>query len=488
MKEILIDGKKHRVSDDVTYSDLAKKYYTGDSKVILVSTNGRLRELYHKAEEDGEVSFVTMEDPAGHMTYRRSLRFLMECAARDLFDEKEPSTVRILFSMDNSYYCEVFTGDKRIDVSDEFCVSLRSSMEDLCRQNLPITKKSVHFRDAIDDFNGMGLKDKAHLFSFRRTSRMNVYTLNGYEDYLYGYMVTDTGELSVFDIQKYEDGFLLVYPKRKVDKEKTSPPNLRPKLFSLSLSATKWASGMDVATIAQVNEKIVDGSMGYMVLAQDAVMEKQIADIAHMIIDSGKKIVLIAGPSSSGKTTFSHRLSIQLYAAGIHPHPIALDDFFIDRDKMVPLPDGSLDFEDIKAVDVDGFNETALKLLSGQEVMMPTYDFVNGKQEFLGNTLKIGRDDIIVAEGIHALNPDFSYRLPDDDKFKIYISALTSLKSDEHTPVSTRDIRLIRRIVRDNRTRGHGPLSTFARWESVRSGEERHIHTRKMQMSCSIHR
>ena len=303
----------------------------------------------------------------------------------------------------------------------------------------------------------------------------NIYSLKNFDDYYYGYMADTTGAIPVFDLIPYGGGFMLLLPRR------SSPDRLeafrpREKLFRSLMESENWGRDLNIAAIGDLNNRIINEGVEKLVLVQEALHEGRISAIARQIKErEGVKFVMIAGPSSSGKTTFSHRLSIQLTALGLRPHPIALDDYFLNREDT-PLDEyGEKDYESIRALDVEGFNRDMTALLEGKEVAMPTFNFVTGKREYKGNTLCLGEEDILVIEGIHGLNDELSHALPLESKFKIYISALTSLNVDEHNWIPTTDLRLIRRIVRDARTRGNTAAQTIARWDSVRRGEEKNI-------------
>ena len=345
----------------------------------------------------------------------------------------------------------------------------------MTNQNYPIKKTTLETSVAIDRFKKHKMNDKVKLFKYRRNSRVNVYSLNGFEDYFYGYMVPSTGYIKNFQLYQYDDGFVLQLPTFENPNEvpQFSPQN---KVYNVLRESSKWGEMLDIDTVGALNEHIACGSIEDMILVQEAIAEKQIGDIAEEIKRRGNvKYVMIAGPSSSGKTTFSHRLSIQLRAIGLKPHPIAVDDYFVNRDMTPRDEDGNYDYEVLEALDVEQFNKDMIALGNGETVDMPKYNFVSGKREYKGNKLKLGKDDILVIEGIHCLNDKLSYSLDKDSKFKIYISALTSLNIDEHNRIPTTDGRLIRRIVRDARTRGTSAEETIERWPSVRNGEENYI-------------
>ncbi|MBO7335746.1 MAG: nucleoside kinase, partial [Lachnospiraceae bacterium] len=336
-------------------------------------------------------------------------------------------------------------------------------------------KRSVNTSDAKKMFHDRKMFDKENLLNYRRVSRTNIYSIENYEDYFYGYMPTSTGILRYYDLFAYDDGFILMVPS-------SSEPNVVPefeekkRFFACLKETDEWGAIMGIKTVASMNDCIRDGNIGDTILVQEAFMEKKIGDIAQQIKErEGVKFVMIAGPSSSGKTTFSHRLSIQLRTLGLKPHPIGVDDYFKNREDTPKAPDGSYNFECLEAIDVAQFNEDMSRLLKGERVELPTFNFKLGVREYRGNYKQLGPDDLLVIEGIHGLNDALSYELPVESKFKIYISALTQLNVDEHNRIPTTDARLIRRIVRDARTRGASAQKTISMWPSVRAGEEENI-------------
>ena len=347
-------------------------------------------------------------------------------------------------------------------------------MKELVREDISIDKRSISSEEARVKFASMGLREKVKLLNYRRVSRINLYNLAGYYDYYYGYMPSSTGYLKAFDLVRYDDGFVLVVPNRK-DMDAPILYEAPEKLYRVLRKGEDWGGMMEINCVGDINRVITEGGINDLMLVQEALMEKEIADIAQQIIKEDKRVVLIAGPSSSGKTTFSHRLSIQLRAHGMHPHPIAMDNFFKERSETPRDEDGNFDFECLEAMDLDLFGSKISELLLGKEVDMPRFDFNLGKKVYNGDKLRLNEGDVLVCEGIHALNPKMSETLPDDAKFKIYISALNMLNVDEHNRIATTDGRLLRRIIRDARTRGNDARRTISMWPSVRRGEERNI-------------
>lgn len=449
----------------------AEEYQTSeDDDIILALYNGKLMELNRIVPEDGEVIFLTTADKNGRRAYRRSVVFLMQRALMGLYPEGDVDIV-VNHSLGQGYYCQV---KGNVSVDDVFLANLKAEMLDLVEKDLPLTKKSVKTEEARKLFAERGMHDKENLMKYRISSNTNVYELDGCIDYFYGYMAPSTGRLKYFDLYPYDEGFVLQFPDKDTKKVADFEPANH--LFHVLKDAEKWGEDMGIPTVAALNDAICAGKSREIILSQEAYMERRIGALAETIAaDPDKKFVMIAGPSSSGKTTFSHRLSAQLKALGINPHPIPLDDYYLDRDQ-IPLDEfGEKDFESIEGLDIDLFNSDMVKLLQGERVLLPSFNFKIGKREYKDHYMQLGNKDILVIEGIHGLNDRMSASLPKESKFKIYISALTQLNIDEHNPLATTDGRLIRRIVRDARTRGTSAKDTIAMWDSVRRGEEKNI-------------
>lgn len=473
MSKLFIGGKEVVYEQGTTYEQIAKDYQKDyDRRIVLACVNGRLRELNKRVEEDGTLFFVTEADKAGVKTYRRSVVLLMQKAVHSMFGGKNVS-VHVLQTTGNGQYCELFSEDS-MEVTDAFLESLGAEMRRLADADLPIRKTSVPTADAVKLFHELGMSGKEKLFRYRRSSRVNIYELDGYKDYYYGHMVPSTGYLEQFDLIRYSGGFVLIYPDRETGVLSEYRPS--EKLFATQRSSALWGEQMGVKNIGQLNEAISTGRIQDIILMQEAQMEARIGELADVIVNKGgKKFIMIAGPSSSGKTTFSHRLSIHLSARGLKPHPIPLDNYYLDRQFCPRDENGDFDFECLESLDVELFNKDMSALLAGERVELPTFNFMTGKREYRGKFMQLGADDILVIEGIHGLNDKLSYSLPSESKFKIYISALTQLSIDDHNALPTTDGRLIRRIVRDARTRGTNAQETIAMWDSVRRGEEKYI-------------
>jgi uridine kinase len=361
---------------------------------------------------------------------------------------------------------------------------VKKEMRSIIKRDIPFMKRSIATAEAAELFHKYQMYDKEKLFRYRRVSSANLYNLDGFEDYYYGYMPASTGILKYFDIFPYEDGFILMLP---IKEEPETIPEFKPRknLFETLQQANQWGRTMEISTVGSMNDEITKGNMNDIILIQEALQEKRIAEIAEKIKSAGnKKFIMIAGPSSSGKTTFSHRLSIQLRTLGYKPHPIAIDDYFVNREDTPKDEFGKFNFESIHAIDIEQFNKDMTALLNGETVELPNFNFKSGLREYKGNFKKLGPEDILVIEGIHGLNDELSYSLPKESRFKIYISALTQLNIDEHNRIPTTDGRLIRRMVRDARTRGTSARETIAMWPSVRRGEEENIFPFQEEADC----
>lgn len=473
MVKVKVGSMEKEYTSKTTLYEIAKDFknqYSND--IVLAECDGVLCELSKEVDEDCEVKFITTDTKIGNDCYRRSMTFLMMKAFYKVCDGENIDKISVQYSVSKGYFCRIYG---KVTVTQKLLDSVEAEMRGLVEKDVLITKESLSTDEAIKLFGELGMYDKENLFKYRRSSRVNVYHMGGFDDYYYGYMTYSTGVLKYFKLIQYDNGFVLQMPTKE---EPDKVPEFKPqeKVFEVLKEATQWGEMMGVPTIGAVNDKITNGTIGNIMLVQEALQEKKIADIATEIANrQGVKFVMIAGPSSSGKTSFSHRLSIQLMAQGLKPHPIPVDNFFKNREDTPVDEDGKLDYEVIEALDVKLFNDIMEQLLKGEKVEMPEFNFVTGKREYHKDYLKLNDDDILVIEGIHCLNDKMSYSLPNESKFKIYVSALTPLNVDEHNRIPTTDLRLIRRIVRDARTRGTSAAATIEMWHRVRRGEENNI-------------
>lgn len=457
-----------------TYEEIADEFqekYKG--LIALVIADEKIRELTKKVERDCTISFLTLQDDIGHKTYERTATMMLIKAVYDVLEkDQHVEKVKVEFAIGQGFFCSL-KGDFKI--KQEFVDRINRRMTEMVEEKIPIEKRSLPLDEAVELFEKQGMKDKVKLFRYRRSSTVNVYSLGGFYDYYYGYMLPDTGYMKYFNVIAYEDGLMLILPYTKQpDKIEFFEP--RENLFHTLRESAIWNQYNGIDTVGDLNEWVCHGNLAELILVQEAEQERKIGEIAKDIVNrGGVKFVMIAGPSSSGKTTFSHRLSIQLRTLGMVPHPIALDNYFVNRENTPLDENGNYNFECLEAIDVELFNQNMCELLAGKTVEMPEFNFLTGQREYHGNFLKLGAEDILVIEGIHGLNDKMSYALPNDSKYKIYISALTSLNIDAHNRIPTTDGRLLRRIVRDARTRGASAKKTIAMWPSVRKGEEENI-------------
>lgn len=478
MITLSVEGEEKQYPCGTSFLAIAQEYQEKyENDIVLVMHNNRLRELSKKAERDGTLEFITTADKTGKKAYRRSVTLLMQKAVYNLWGEAGVE-VRVLYSIGQGYYCELRkkqgTDEVSVGVDEAKISALKKEMYRMVMADLEIEKRSMNTDDAIALFHELGMTDKEKLFRYRRSSRVNIYVLDHYKDYFYGFMVPSTGYLRYYDVTAYEDGFVLLFPNENT--REVAPFHPSGKLFHTLKASREWGRMLDIGTIGALNDAIAAGRMQEIILTQEALFEERIGLLAESIVKAeGKKFIMIAGPSSSGKTTFSHRLSIQLGAKGLKPHPFPLDDYYVDRDKCPRDENGELDLECLEALDVELFNHDMNELLAGKKVNLPIFNFKTGKREYKDKVMQLGPDDVLVIEGIHGLNDRLSYSLPVESKFKIYISALTQLNIDEHNCLPTTDGRMIRRIVRDARTRGTSAKETIAMWDSVRRGEEKYI-------------
>ena len=473
MYQVKIHDEIRQYEAGTTYLEIAKEYqkeYSHD--IVLVTVDGKLQELHKKVNRDCTLNFETTACDSGHKTYKRSMSLLLVKAIYDVAEHENVDKVRIHYSVSKGYYCTI---EGNVVLDQQFLDQVEARMHQMVEADLPINKKSVNTDDAIATFARYGMHDKEKLFAYRRVSKVNIYSINEFEDYYYGYMVPSTGYLKYFKLYLYDDGFVLQMPEQK-EPEIVPPFEPQNKLFHVLKESTSWGDMQGIETVGALNDRITKGDVRETVLVQEALQEKKIAEIAATIAARPElKFILIAGPSSSGKTTFSHRLSVQLRACGLVPHPIAVDNYFVEREENPVDENGDFDFECLEAVDVELFNRQLGDLLAGKEVVLPRFNFVTGHKEYGPDVKKLGKNDVLVIEGIHCLNPKLTQSLPDENKFKIYISALTQLNIDEHNRIPTTDGRLLRRIVRDARTRGASVARTINMWPSVRKGEEKNI-------------
>lgn len=461
------------MEDRILLKELADKAQPKfKDKIVLARVNGKLCELWKKVYPDSKIEYITTAQSDGLLTYKRSATLIMLKAIYDVYGHTDIDRVKVEFSLSKGYYCTV---KGNVSVNDEFICRVKARMREIVDGDMPIIKHTIPKDEAVKHFGNHGMYDKEKLFRYRKSSTVNVYRLDGFEDYYYGYMVPSSGYIQHYELFLYDKGFVIQFPTVENTKDipEFAPQN---KLFKVLDESTEWCRMLGVETVGDLNETIVSGNIKELILVQEALQEKKLADIAQRISDDpSKKFIMIAGPSSSGKTTTSYRLAIQLRAHGMRPHQISLDNYFVDREFTPKDENGDYNFECLEALDIEQFNKDMTALLNGEKVELPSFNFKLGKREYNGDYKELGPSDVLVIEGIHGLNDRLSYSLPKESKFKIYLSALTQLNIDEHNRIPTTDGRLIRRIVRDAQTRGTSAKKTIAMWPSVRKGEEENI-------------
>lgn len=438
--------------------------------IVGAIINGELKELTYPISIDSRVRPISMSDTDGARIYRRSLTFLLEAAFEELYGD-------YLLTIDHSvssggFFCQVIKDGKvtEVDLS-----RLDSRMRKLVDEDIAFEREQVPLTEAIQYFKDHGNEDKVRLLKYRQKDTLVLYSLGVHRDYHHGYMVPSTGYLQWFGLSAFGDGFVLQFPRRHAPKE-LSPMSAYPKLLTTFHQYGKWLNRLGIESLGALNDAISSERIREVILVSEALHEQQIADLAESVANqsASKRIVLIAGPSSSGKTTFSKRLSIQLLAQGLMPFPVEIDNYFVDREKTPKDENGQYDFEAIGALDTALFSDHLGKLINGQEIQMPRYNFKTGLSE-PGDVVKLQKDQVIVLEGIHGLNPNLIPGIPTDHTYRIYVSCLTQLNLDLHNRISTTDTRMVRRIVRDATERGYSAQQTIQRWDSVRRGEKRHI-------------
>lgn len=439
--------------------------------IVGAVVNGQLRELTFPITIESQVKPVTMAEADGMRIYRRSLTFLLEAAFEELFPN---SSIFIDHSISSGgYFCHVSDRDP---LTEEELEALDERMRSFVEQDLPLKRSVVPLQEAIDYFKSKGQDDKVQLLAFRRKDYVTMYELRGCRDYLHGYMVPSTGYLQWFALAPGGKGFTLRFPRRHRPTELLPLPDYD-KLLATFLQYGSWLHTLGISSAGALNDAVYSGRINEVILVSEALHEQRVADIADEVADSMEttRLVFIAGPSSSGKSTFAKRLTIQLLAHGISPFSFEMDNYFVDREHT-PLDErGDYDFESLDALDHQQLAHDLKHLIAGQSVQMPRFNFRTGRRE-LGDIVQVESDQIIILEGIHGLNPNLLPEIPPEKSFRIYVSALTQLNLDRHNRVSTTDTRLLRRIVRDARERGYSALETIKRWESVRRGEKRYIY------------
>lgn len=467
----LKDGKVVQVLKGTTFMQLIEQLQVKHTSPVVCARVGNvLRELCSTIEEPlEEVSFVDLTEKDGMRIYQRTSTFLLIVAVQKCFPS---TTVLVNHHIAGGYFCEF---DKHLECTSEHLQVIEDYMHSLVEKELSIQKSTLSVDEALRQFKALDMPDKEALFKYRRTSTVNLYELDGIKNYFYGYMMPNTKEVRLFKLIPYAHGFILLFPNEQ------NPVELahfvpQPKLSHVFKESENWARILDVDIVASLNNLITEGKLPDLIRVSEALHEKKIAQIADSISQHSKvRLVLIAGPSSSGKTTFAQRLCIQLRVNGLKPHVISIDDYFVDRENTPRDEYGEYDFEALEAIDIKLFNEHMARLIAGETVEIPRFNFKTGKREYKGHTITLEEEDVLVIEGIHGLNEKLSYAIPKENKFKVYVSCLTQLNVDYHNRIPTTDTRLIRRMVRDYQYRGLSAEQTLAQWASVRRGENKNI-------------
>ncbi len=446
------------------------EYDSGRGPVMAVLANNELTSLYYRLDVNTKLEAVTMETREGQRVYRRSLCFLLAMAAQDISPHRH---LVIGHSLGNGYY---YRFDDELPITDEEVERLQKRMTEFVEQDLPVVRRLISYADALEYFEKHRMHDTALLLRHRNDAKIPVYTCGRTMDISHGPLVPSTGTLAYFELKKYPPGFILRFP-RDNDPYRLGPFEASPILFSIYQEYKQWGKILNISSAGKLNELTVSNEIKDFIRVAEALQNKKIAEIADRIHDqrASARIILIAGPSSSGKTTFAKKLSIQLTVLGFKPVSIGLDDYFVPREQTPLDEDGNYDFEHLEAIDIKLLNEHLEALLDGQEIELPSFSFKTGSRSPSGHTIDLPERGVLIMEGIHGLNDRLTPRIARSNKFKVYVSALTQLNLDDHNRISTTDNRLIRRLVRDHQFRGHDALETLHMWPSVRRGENRNI-------------
>lgn len=465
----IIGHEEVEVEEGITLEKLAKRFQTPEKpKIVAAIVNNKLRELTNTLAEDSTIEFVDLSSLDGVRIYQRGLTYLLIRSAKELFENIE---INLLHSLSKGLFFEV---DYKRSLNKRDIIKIKEEMQRIIEKGEVFEKIKVSKEEARKHFIKFKMPSKTQILDYREYDYINLYKSGWMKNYFYGYMVPSTDYLEVFDLMLYDQGIILRHPTPFSPKEVPAfveSPNLA-KIFR---EYEDWASIMNCSYVANLNNKIENNEYQELINISESLQEKKISEIADMITKEKKRIILIAGPSSSGKTTFSKRLQIHLKVNGIHPITLSTDNYFVSREETPRDENGDYNFETIDAIDLELFNRNLNDLLEGVEVELPRFNFKKGCKEYKGDYLKITEDQPIIIEGIHGLNPRLTYDIFEKDKFKIYISALTQLNIDRHNRIPTTDARLIRRMVRDNNFRGYDAKTTIELWNSVRKGEEEYI-------------
>ncbi|MEX6587301.1 nucleoside kinase [Paraclostridium bifermentans] len=467
---IKINNKNYEYPKNVALAIIAKDLSNEYKGIVTIGKiKNKLKDLNSTLDKNCDLELIDTTQPDGMRVYMRTLSLIFIKACEEIFNGCK---VTIEHSLSNGLYCEI--KNNKSEVTEEDIEKIKAKVKSIIESDLKIEKIVTDKSEAIKILKNNNKNAKAELLKYKEYEDVKLYKCGGYINHFYGHMLPSTSYVKTFDIKKWQSGVVILGPSKE---NKNEPQNFvaQPKLSNIYKESEVWSELIGIDKVASLNEAIESKKYGEIISIVEALHEKKISQIADIIKENNKRVILIAAPSSSGKTSFAHRLSIQLKVNNLHPVPISLDDYFVDREDT-PLDEfGNFDFESIYAIDLELFNSDLEKLLKGEEIKLPKFNFKTGKREFSGKTLKIEKDQPIILEGIHALNPMLTQSIDDKDKFKIYISVLTQINLDNHNRIPTTDLRLIRRIVRDYNFRGYSAEKTILNWWSVRRGEDKNI-------------
>ncbi|ACD23296.1 nucleoside kinase [Clostridium botulinum] len=469
MNSIIYNIKNKEQNSTDTFYDILSKDIVEVKNIALCKLNGKYNELRDIVNESGKIETITFNTEMGLNIYTRTLQFIFIKATLDLFPN---SKIKIEHSISKGLFGEII---KEKPLSEEDIKLIKEKMKEIISKDVPINSIRISKNEAINIFKKYGMEDKISLLQYSNLNQVKLYELEGRYDYFYGHMAYSTGVIRAFDLIYYESGFILRSPEKENLNELPQYKEER-KLRSIFFETEKWLSILDIGEVGTLNEKLSSNEAQSLILTSEALHEKKIANIADQIANKkDSKIVLIAGPSSSGKTTFANRLSIQLKVNGLIPQSLSLDDYFVERVNTPRDENGDYDYESIYALDLELINKSLTALMNGEVVDIPTYNFFTGKREWNGNKIKLHENGVLILEGIHGLNPILTSGVDQNKIFKVYISALTQLNLDNHNRISTTDVRKVRRIVRDSLSRGHDAEATLKMWPSIKKGEKNNI-------------
>ena len=461
-------GKSYMYPKDITLEDISKDFQDNYSEtIIMAEVNGRPYELNYKVTDDVTVDFFDLTSPTGNRVYESGLIFVLEKACLNMLN----SEIEVKYSIDKGIYIKTH---KKITKEDLDKVS--REMKEIVKRNLPIQKNLVNRLEAIEYYKSTKSYDKVNVLKYSVNTNVNLYRLMDIYNYFFSYLPVSTGALKEFKLTYIDqNSFVLRYPNiyylNKIPVYKHHD-----KLFNEFKKYDEWSEKLGIENVSSLNNKVTKGSVDDIVLLSENIQNNSLFKIAETIYNNKKlKLILLAGPSSSGKTTTSKKLELFLKGFGLNPIAISIDNYFLDRDKTPRLPDGSYDFESLNSINVELFNKNLKDLLDGKEVTLPVYNFITGKSELSDESIKLGEKEILIVEGLHALNEELTYSIDRKNKYKIYLCPLTVLSLDNHNRIRTTDNRLLRRIIRDNRTRGYSASDTLSTWGKVREGEEKYV-------------